>query len=197
MEKLRYPIGKLQLPGVITEGHIKEWIREIELFPGRIKSEVETLAEEELSFRHRPGGWTIRQIVHHTVDSHTHAVIRIKGALTEDKPLVKTYEEAKLAELPDVFNTPVESSLLILKGLHARWVALLRHLGKEELKKTFLHPDADAYRAFVSFGRETKTAYGSEISIEQMVGIYAWHCNHHLAHIRQAKKIRNNFAIIA
>ena len=97
------------------------------------------------------------------------SLIRFKLALTEDKPTIKPYVENLWAELPD-YHTPIESSIKILTGIHERWVKLLESLTEIELNKQFIHPENNEL-----------------ISMKQNIGIYAWHCNHHLAHILIAK----------
>ncbi|MEP7170972.1 MAG: YfiT family bacillithiol transferase, partial [Bacteroidota bacterium] len=118
--------------------------------------------------------WTVRQTIHHLADSHMNAYSRFRLALTEDNPTIKPYMEAKWAELPDAKTSPVKYSLDILRNLHKRWVMLLKTLDKEQLKKTFHHPDK-----------------GRNVSLEETIGLYSWHSNHHLAHIENLKKKMN------
>ncbi|MBE4908570.1 putative metal-dependent hydrolase [Bacillus luteolus] len=160
----RYPIGKFQFRDELTSEVIKEWITEIERLPVYLRDAVSKLNEEQLDTPYREGGWTIRQVVHHVADSHMNAFIRIKLALTEFKPVIKTYEEARWAEHTD-YILPIENSLTLLESLHKRFVTLLRDLNPSDLQKTFIHPDS------------------GEISIAKNIGIYAWHGRHHLAHI--------------
>ena len=73
------------------------------------------LNDAQLDTPYRPGGWTVRQVVHHVPDSHLNAYTRIRLALTEDTPTIKPYEEARWAELPDARTLPVEVSLRLLE----------------------------------------------------------------------------------
>ena len=168
-EKLKYPIGKYVKPEPIEGIHIQEWIIEISLLPERLRALTEDLTRDELAMRYRPGGWTIQQVVHHIADSHMNSYIRFKLSLTETSPVIKPYLEDLWAQLPDSSGVRIEESLKILEGLHARWTHLLKSLSKEELKKTFVHPER-----------------GRHITLEENIGLYAWHSNHHLAHIRLA-----------
>ncbi|HWS60267.1 MAG TPA: putative metal-dependent hydrolase, partial [Flavobacterium sp.] len=127
--------------------------------------------EEQLNTQYRLEGWTIRQVVHHCADSHMNSLTRLKLALTEDKPTIKPYREELWAELPDSKNLPLESSLKMLEGIHYRWSILLNNLTKEHRERTFIHPNK-----------------GKEFRIDENIGLYAWHCNHHLAHIIETKK---------
>lgn len=164
------------MPEEISEGHIDNWIQNIELFPSAIKDLTNDLSDIQLNWKYRPGGWTIRQVVHHCADSHMNSFIRFKLCLTEDTPAIKPYFESKWAKLPDSTNTPVIDSLDIIRGLHARWIVLLKSLDSSDLKREFIHPE-----------------HGMRFSAEKNIGIYAWHSNHHLAHINQAMQHKGNF----
>lgn len=174
IESLKYPIGKFEKSSEITQSLINTWIKDIEAFPDKLKHEVQNLSQEQLDTPYRPDGWTIRQVVHHVADSHMNSFIRIKLALTEDNPVIKPYLEAKWAELPDTKNYPVQISLNIIQALHERWGYLLKALTEEELDRTFIHPESN-----------------KEFTIKEMIGFYAWHSNHHLAHITSIKKAKN------
>lgn len=160
----RYPIGQFQFDGEIIQSVCNDWIHEIAILPESLKNAVKDLTDEQLDTPYRKEGWTVRQVVHHLADSHMNAYIRLKLALTEEKPLVKTYDETKWAELSD-YQLPIEFSMSLLEGLHHRWVDLLRTLSPTDLEKTFVHPDL------------------GEVSIGKNIGLYAWHGRHHLAHI--------------
>ena len=170
-DKLRYPVGKFQNPEIADQTHMASWIDTLETFPERLKEEVQGLSDAELEQRYRPGGWTIRQVVHHCADSHLNSFMRFKLALTEETPTIKPYFEDRWAELPDTKDFPIQSSLQLLAGLHARWVYLLRSLSDGDWDKEFKHPET-----------------GRLISLKTNLGIYAWHCEHHLAHVRNAKQ---------
>ncbi|MEO6820913.1 MAG: YfiT family bacillithiol transferase [Ginsengibacter sp.] len=172
-EQLKYPIGKFEKPELITRDILSKWILEISDFPARLKNEVTYLTDEQLDTQYRPGGWTIRQVVHHCADSHMTSFTRFKLALTEEKPTIKPFLEDRWAALSDGKTAPIEPSLMVLEGLHNRWVSLLNSLTEEDLHKKFIHPEQ-----------------GREFILNENIGIYAWHGNHHLAHITQLKKIK-------
>ena len=171
LEKLKFPVGKFVKPTHFTAEILRRYISDIETFPQRLKFEVEKLTDEQLTTEYRPGGWTIRQVVHHCADSHMNCLIRFKLTLTEEKPTIKPYLEDRWAELPDTKTMPVEPSLKLLEGLHARWVVLLKSLSQLDLKKTVVHPQHD-----------------KEFALDELMGLYAWHCNHHLAHVTTLKE---------
>ncbi len=169
MEELKYPIGKLTFPDVITNANIQTWIKDIAEFPSQLRSEVDKLSPEQLEWKYRPDGWCIRQVVHHCADSHINSQMRFKLALTEDKPTIKPYEEALWALLPDM-HSPVEWSIELMVNLHKRWVRLLENLSENDLKKEYIHPE-----------------HGRSFNLAQTIALYSWHCRHHLAHVKQAK----------
>jgi len=176
IEKLRFPIGQFEKPSKIDQEHINQWINDILQFPSRLSEIVRSLTEAELEWKYRPGGWTICQVVHHCADSHMNSFIRFKLTLTENIPTIKPYFEDRWAEGPDSNNLEILDSVKILEGLHARWTILLKSLSTVDLKKTFMHPEHD-----------------KAIALEENIGIYAWHSNHHLAHIRQAIEFKGIF----
>jgi hypothetical protein len=146
-------------------------IEEIAALPGRMREAVAGLGDIQLDTPYRPGGWTVRQVVHHVPDSHVHAYIRLKLALTEDAPTIKPYDEKTWAMLADS-RLPVEISLTLLDSIHARWVALCRDLKASDWARTFNHPE---------YPEGPRT-------IDWLVQVYAWHSNHHLAHITSLRK---------
>lgn len=165
----RFPIGEFVCMEHISTKEIKSWVNEIRTLPMRLMEVVNHLSDVELEYTYREGSWTIRQIIHHIADSHMNAYIRFKLALTEESPTIKPYAEEKWAELSDS-KLPIDTSLKIIKSLHDRWVYLIENLTDEQLKRTFIHPDSGV------------------VSLEKNIGIYAWHGNHHLAHIKNALK---------
>lgn len=171
MDILKFPIGQFKKPDAFTQAIFDAYISDIELFPARLKAEVEHLNDEQLDTVYRPDGWTIRQVINHCADSHMNSLVRFKLALTEDKPVIKPYEEQLWAELADSKFMPIAPALQMLEGIHARWTTLLKSLSAEDLKRSFIHPQ-----------------HGKEFRLEVNMGIYAWHCNHHLAHITTLKK---------
>jgi hypothetical protein len=171
LQKLKYPVGKFQRPTEFPESVLAESIKEIALFPARIKSAVANLNDEQLDTRYRPEGWTIRQVVHHVADSHLNAFIRFKLALTEETPTVKPYFEERWAEMPDTKKSEISSSLKIIDGLHSRWTILLKSLSKNDFEKKFFHPEQKR-----------------EVPLTETLTMYAWHGRHHLAHITSLKE---------
>lgn len=166
LEKLRYPIGKFECPDSISKSQIDAWINALEDYPLKLRSLVKGLNDEQLDSVYRPGGWTVRQLVHHISDSHHNSYLRFKWALTEDCPVIKIYNEKKWAELHDSRTAPIEFSLKHLEAVHAKLVLLLRGLEPTELKKEFQHPEED-----------------QPTNLEENIGRYVWHGNHHYAHI--------------
>lgn len=174
LEQLRYPIGKAQIPEVVETSHIQTWIAEIEALPTQMLEATQGLSEEQLDTPYRPGGWTLRQVIHHVPDSHINSYVRFKWTLTEDNPTIKAYNETAWARLPEAQDGPINLSLHLLKALHQRWVLMLKNLSADDLKRTFVHPES-----------------GDTIPLDELIGHYAWHGRHHLHHILSLKKRRN------
>lgn len=169
-EDLKYPIGSFTEPASINKVSLEGWINDIAAFPERLSAAVKHLSAGQLDTPYRPGGWTLRQVVHHCADSHMNCWIRFKLALTEDKPVIKPYMENLWAELPDSRIMEIQPSLSLLEALHTKWVFLLRSLSEQDLERVYVHPQA-----------------GKEYSLALAIALYAWHCNHHLAHILSLK----------
>lgn len=176
IDTLRYPVGKYKKPEVFNADELKANIKILAEMPAKLKKEVSGLNESELQYNYRPEGWNIRQVVHHFADSHMNAFIRIKFTITEENPTIKPYHEALWAKLPDTTEAPIEWSLQILEGLHNRMVLLLNSLSEKDMHRTYIHPE-----------------YKITFALYQVVAMYAWHCNHHTAHIKQALKHKNEF----
>jgi len=163
---LSYPIGRFQ-PATQNRKLI---LLEIADTPGRLRDAVEGLTEIQLDTPYRPGGWTVRQVVHHLADSHMHSYIRTKFALTQDEPTIMPYDENSWAALRDAKSGPLEPSLLLLEGLHARWVQLLGSISEVDWKRQFNHPERGV------------------LPLDINTAIYAWHGRHHTAHITELRK---------
>ncbi len=171
MEKLKHPIGKFDCPSTITPEILQAWISILEHFPNRLIQLLENFSEAQLNSQYRPDGWTVRQVVHHIYDSHHNSYTRFKWTLTEDTPLIKTYNEADWAKLFDYTTAPIEMSLQGLTALHAKLVFLLKGMSADDFKKEFIHPENN-----------------ENVTLAENTGIYAWHCNHHYAHIESLMK---------
>ena len=166
LEQLQYPIGKFIEPATLDQLFVESSIADIRSFPQSLEEAVAGLTDQQLDTPYRPGGWTVRQVVHHCADSHMNSLIRFKLALTESNPVIKPYFEDRWADLADTKIMPIEPALQLLKALHTKWVFLLNSLDSADLKRTYIHPEQN-----------------KEYRLDLVVGLYAWHCNHHLAHI--------------
>jgi len=169
-QDLRYPIGAFQRVEELTDDQRNSCISQIEEAPKRLSAAVARLTESQLDTPYRPGGWTVRQLVHHIADSHMNAFTRFKLALTETEPTIKTYEETLWAELADTRVPPIEPSLAIVDNLHRRWVILLRSLKAADWPRKFRHPQ---------WGLAT---------VDFLLAQYAWHGRHHVAHITSLRE---------
>ncbi|TCZ79898.1 putative metal-dependent hydrolase [Paenibacillus albiflavus] len=170
MSNLQYPIGKFQHEGAVTQAELESWIQVLDQLPQRLSRAVEGLNDEQLELPYHDGGWTIRQVVHHLADSHMNCYIRFKLALTEDHPTIKPYMEKSWAELSDS-KAPVSVSISLFEAIHTRWVFLLQSMSSEGFDRTFYHP-----------------VYDQTYSLGIALGMYAWHGQHHVAHITSLRE---------
>lgn len=171
LDQLRYPIGKLDTTQPHTPENREKWKKTIRKFPKKLKKTIKSLNGEHLSTPYRPDGWTVRQVIHHLADSHVNSYIRFRWALTEDSPMIKAYHENLWAELPDAKYGSIKPSMEILKGVHSRWSRLLDEMTDDDYNKELGHPQ-----------------WKHPLSLSFMLSLYAWHCDHHLAHITQLIK---------
>ncbi|HMO62184.1 MAG TPA: putative metal-dependent hydrolase [Ferruginibacter sp.] len=165
MENLSFPIGKYE-PQAFSELQLKAWIADIQFLPQHIENALLNLDEAQLNTPYRPGGWTVKQLVHHVADSHMNAFIRFKLGLTENNPTIKPYEQDEWVTLADVSDIPVNVSVTLLHALHTRWAELLKNIKGEQWNRTVVHPE-----------------HGRQMSLWFLLGMYAWHSRHHTAHI--------------
>lgn len=170
MDDLRYPVGRFSLVPRPTGAQRRAWVLSIAAAPAALREAVAGLSPHHLDTPYRPGGWTIRQVVHHVPDSHINAYVRFKLALTEDCPTIKPYDEAAWAQLADTALTPIDTSLALLEALHARWVVLLESMREPDFGREMVHPE-----------------HGT-VTTGWMLQQYAWHGRHHTAHITALRR---------
>ena len=172
MTDLRYPIGEFNLSDFASRDENVRTIREL---PSKLAAAVAGLNDEQLDTEYRPGGWTVRQTVHHLADSHSNSLTRFKLALTEDpSPTIRPYYEERWAELADS-KLPIEVSLRMLAAIHERWVALLNSMSDADFKREFIHPETGNW------------------PLEGALALYAWHSQHHTSHITYLRE-RNGWS---
>ena len=170
MDDPRYPLGAFAFDGRQTPALRRERIARIAAAPANLRAAVTGLTDAQLDTPYRDGGWTVRQVAHHVPDSHLNAYTRFRLALTEPRPTIKPYLEHRWAELPDARGAPVEVSLALLEALHRRWVLLLESLEPPDWELRFVHPE-----------------HGREWSLDEALAMYAWHGEHHTAHVTRLR----------
>ncbi len=166
----RYPIGKYE-PKPFSAEQKKKWLQDIQVLPQLLEMAIENMDAAQLNTPYREGGWTVKQLVHHVADSHMNAYIRFKLGLTEENPTIKPYEEQLWAELDDIEKVPINLSITLLYALHTRWHATILHLSDSQWMKTVVHPAAN-----------------KQWTLWHLLGMYAWHGLHHVAHINTLKE---------
>jgi hypothetical protein len=170
MPDLRYPVGPYTKKENITDAERSAFIQQITEAPAKFRAAVKGLNDKQLDTPYRDGGWTVRQVAHHVPDSHMNAYIRFKLGLTENHPTVKPYDQEVWANLIDGKTGPVETSLVLLESVHARWVTLLKSLKPADFARTVNHPE------------------NGVMTLDAIVHHYAWHGRHHTAHITSLRE---------
>jgi hypothetical protein len=166
----RFPIGQFQMPSEISAGRRQQAIDALAEAPAKLRVAVAGLSEQQLDTPYRVGGWTVRQLVHHVPDSHLNAYLRLKWALTEEKPTIKPYDEAAWAQLGDSRTTPIAVSQALLDAVHTRWDHLWRSLAPSDFARKLVHPES------------------GERTVDWLLFLYEWHGRHHTAHITELRK---------
>lgn len=170
MTDLRYPIGKFKMESNLTDTQRQQYIAHIAETPAKLRAAVARLSDQQLDTPYRPGGWTVRQVVHHLPESHMNAYVRFKLTLTEEQPTIKPYDQEKWAQMEDARTAPIEMSLTLMDALHQRWALVLRALKAADLARTFRHPEMGV------------------LNLDAYLGLYSWHGRHHVAHITSLRE---------
>lgn len=166
-DRLRFPIGPFVPAPTLTPEARTTAVEEIAALPSRAREAVSAFSDARLDTPYRPGGWTVRQVVHHLADSHMNGFFRVKLALTESHPTIKPYDQDAWAALPDS-RLPVDVSLRLLESVHARWTVVYHSMSESHFSRTFVHPEA-----------------GLSFTLAEHLQLYAWHSRHHVAHITE------------
>lgn len=166
----RYPVGTFEMPAEVTPSKRQQAIDELAATPTKLRAAAKGLSDSQLDTPYRDGGWTVRQVVHHVPDSHLNAYVRLKLALTEEKPTIKPYDQEAWANLADSKSTPIETSLTLLSTMHDRWDRLWRSMKPEQFARVLIHPEH------------------GERSVDWLLFLYEWHGRHHTAHITELRK---------
>ncbi len=161
-----YPLGRFLDSPVLTEADLLARIERIRQLPDQTRAVVEKLSEDQLDQPIRPGAWTARQVLHHMADTSSNLTSRIRLALTEEQPPIKTFEENLWVELADAKTAPAEESLRILDGLQARIARLLASRPLEDFQREMFHPEQGL------------------VKLDRVSRYLDWHGRHHTAQIR-------------
>ena len=170
-DDLRYPIGRFEEIAPASDRVRSSSLEQLAVLPARMRDAVAGLNDAQLDTPYRPGGWTVRQVVHHVPDSHLNAFVRMKLALTEDTPTIKPYDEQKWAQLADA-AMPIDVSLSLVDAVHGRWMTLFEALKPADFARTFIHPE---------YPEAPRT-------LDWLLQQYAWHSRHHVAHITSLRQ---------
>lgn len=166
----RFPIGKLTFPEDYSSEDLEKWIDDIALLPERIRNEIDGCSDDILLTPYREDGWTLREVISHLLDAHSNAIIRLKLALTENNPTIRPYDQNGWVEIEDQFEIPLELTLQMLEDTHEKMVRIYQSLDEEQWQRTYVNPESGSF------------------SLAKSAALYAWHSNHHLAHIQLVTK---------
>lgn len=162
----QYPIGKSSFSETYSSDDLEQWIDDIALLPERIRNEIYGYSDDILLTPYREDGWTVREVITHLLDSHINALTRLKFALTEDNPTILPYDQNAWVEIETQFEIPLELTLQMLEDIHEKMVRIYQSLDDDQWKRTYINPESGSF------------------SLARSAAHYAWHSNHHLAHIR-------------
>jgi len=160
--QLKYPIGEFSFDKTIATSVS---INEIKDFPRQLHESLKDYRSDQLSWKYRSGGWTVKQVIHHCADSHINAYSRFKIAMTESGKSITPYDENAWTNLEEVEKTPIEVSMHLLDHLHVRWVNFLESV--KDWSPTYYHPGDKV-----------------NVNMHEAVQMYSWHGRHHLGHIK-------------
>lgn len=169
-DALKYPIGRLAQKPEYSGAERDAMLARLAAQPAALRAAVAGLSDAALDTPYRAGGWTVRQLVHHVADSHLNAYIRLKLGLTEDNPTVKPYDQDAWVTLADVSTVPPSVSLSLLDGIHERMLAVLRTMTPSDFRRSIMHPE------------------NGRMTLDDVVAMYAWHGDHHVAHVRGVRE---------
>jgi uncharacterized damage-inducible protein DinB len=167
---LRYPIGQFEAGAPPDRSMRLVLLAQMSEAPSLLRAAVANLSDSQLDTPYRPGGWTVRQVVHHLADSQLNWYLRTKLAVTEDVPTIIPFDEVLWAELHDARTAPLEPSLILLDGLYRRWVDLYQSLSEEQWKRRLIHPERGVF------------------VLDTTLPMHVWHGQHHTAHITELRK---------
>jgi len=167
---VRYPVGRFNFKDPFRSEDRPLFLAQLAEAPANLRVAVAGLSDPQLDTAYRPGGWTVRQVVHHLADAQVNWYIRPKLAVTEDVPVTKTYAEQRWAELPDALTGPIEPSLQMFEGVTARWCRFFESLTSDQWLRQFGNPE-----------------WGT-LTVEDTLRGMAWHTRHHTAHITGLRK---------
>jgi hypothetical protein len=150
---------------MLTTSERNEWIQKIQQLPLKLETAVKGLSDTQLDTPTGEGKWTSRQIAHHIADANINAYSRMKLIVTEEKPILKPYNQDQWASLADCKNGRIDSTLTLIKGLHERWFMFLQSLPE------------------TSWAREGIHLENGKVALEDVLRIYSKHGETHMQQI--------------
>jgi uncharacterized damage-inducible protein DinB len=142
-----------------------EFIVKIEQLASKVEAAVRGLNDSQLDTPTGPGKWSVRQLVHHIADANMNAFIRMKLIASEEKPILKPYDQDRWMAQADGKTGRIESSLSIIKGVNERWVLFLQSLPEASWSRAGIHLE------------------NGKVTIEDLLRLYSKHGETHTQQI--------------
>ena len=126
---------------------------------------------EEIDFTPEPGKWSIRQITRHLADSELVGTFRFRSVIAEENPPLRAYDERAWASKLDYAVRKPAQSLDHFRRLRADNYELLKTLAPETFQRRGTHSER------------------GEITLMQLVEMYAEHAENHARQLQTAREV--------
>jgi hypothetical protein len=136
--------------------------------PDELEAAVRGLSDAELDYLPRDGGWSPREVVHHTADSELTSAIRLRKLLAEENADIQGYDEMEFSRRLHYRERPIGASLGAVRSSRETSASIVDHLSEADWGRTGTHSESGPY------------------SVEMWLEIYAAHCHDHAEQITRA-----------
>jgi hypothetical protein len=136
--------------------------------PDELEAAVAGLSDAQLDYLPRDGGWSPREVVHHTADSELTSAIRLRKLLAEENADIQGYDEMEFSRRLHYRERPIGASLESVRSSRETSASILEYLTEADWNRTGTHSESGPY------------------SVETWLEIYAAHCHDHAEQITRA-----------
>jgi hypothetical protein len=145
-----------------------ELVRRYREGPDALDAAVRGLTDAELDHRPADGGWSPREVVHHTADSELTSAIRLRKLLAEQNARIEGYDEMEFSRGLHYRERPVAPSLAAVRAARESSASILELLTDADWSRSGTHTESGPY------------------SVDTWLEIYAAHCHDHADQIARA-----------